>query len=513
MNRQQPHQAFSILLLLLLGQQSLAASASAAHWPQFRGPGGRSIAPDQRLPESFGPGENERWKTPLPTGHSSPCIWGDRIFLTGYAHGQLKMLCLNRRNGEVQWEQSRPLKDLQRYKHTASSPAVPTACTDGERVCFLFGDYGLVVLNLDGQLIWERQFIPSSSDFGYGASPVIVNDALLVNCDGGLQPSLLCLSLADGETIWQADRPRTIVSYSTPFVWSPGDAVEILLGGSAALTAFDLHSGQETWTVKNLPGFVCTSPAADDRAVYYGAWTTAHVGGSQRMASVFGEEVNLSKQQASDPNAFYARFDVNGDRKIAREELPPSRAREVFNFVDKNENGFWDFEEVAPGFGRPAEWKDNARNVLVSVGAGGRGDVTQTHVRWETAKGLPYVASPLLYRNRLYYVRNGGRVTCLDPSTGQPHFEGGRLGVSGEYYASPLGVGDRILFTARKGSLITLEASDQLEIHQTVDLEEGILATPAIVDNQLYVRTERHLWCFAKAKAVAKLEEAHSLRK
>jgi outer membrane protein assembly factor BamB len=494
-----------VLFALCLTQISFPGTV-AANWLQFRGPEGRSIAPDQRLPHAFGPGQNQKWKTPLPSGHSSPCISRDHIFLTGYADNELKMLCLGRGDGRILWERTRPLKELQRYLHTASLPAIPTPCTDGKRVCFLFGDYGLVVLDYEGQLIWEKKFIPSTSSFGYGASPVIANDCVLINCDGGIRPSLLCLNLSNGDTIWQTDRPNTMCSHFTPFIWSPGTRREVLMGGSGTLTAYDLQSGTQNWIVTKLPGLVCTSPTADDSAVYYGAWTTRHVTGKSRVASLFGEEVNLTERETEDPQAFYKRFDTNGDQRISREELPPSRAREAFDFMDRNANGFWDLQEIATAFGDQVGWKGSARNVLVSVASGGQGDITDTHVRWENTRGLPYTASPLLYRNRLYYVKNGGRVTCLDPTSGNPHFAMSRLGASGEYYASPHGIGDKILFASRKGVMVTLRAGDQFDILQTVDLEEGITATPAMTENCLYVRTEHHLWCFAEARAVAQEE-------
>jgi outer membrane protein assembly factor BamB len=134
----------------------------------------------------------------------------------------------------------------------------------------------------------------------------------------------------------------------------------------------------------------------------------------------------------------------------------------------------------------------------VSIASGGKGDITESHVRWENKKGLPYVASPLLYRNRLYYVKNGGFVTCVDPASGTPHYERARLGVSGEYYASPIGVGDKILFAGKKGSIVILKATDEFEIEARIDLEDSIYATPAVVDNHLYVRSEGFLWSFGQ---------------
>jgi hypothetical protein len=136
--------------------------------------------------------------------------------------------------------------------------------------------------------------------------------------------------------------------------------------------------------------------------------------------------------------------------------------------------------------------------VFVSVAAGGIGDITGSHVRWEKRKGLPYVASPLLYQNRLYYVKKGGQVSCVEPASGEPYFESMRLGVSGEYYASPIGVDGKIVLAADSGIISILSASDSFEVLATVNMEESISASPAVVDNRLYLRTASHLWSFGE---------------
>ena len=101
-------------------------SLAEAYWPQFRGPEGRSVAIDQSLPKSFGPNENVLWKTEIPEGHSSPAIWGDRIFLTAYEDLKLLMICIRRSDGSILWQNERPIKELQRYSHKDSSASAPT---------------------------------------------------------------------------------------------------------------------------------------------------------------------------------------------------------------------------------------------------------------------------------------------------------------------------------------------------------------------------------------------------
>jgi outer membrane protein assembly factor BamB len=125
------------------------------------------------------------------------------------------------------------------------------------------------------------------------------------------------------------------------------------------------------------------------------------------------------------------------------------------------------------------------------------------HIKWEktmptTSNTYSYGASPLAYRDRVYMVATGGFVTCVDLNTGKPYFEKERLRVPGEYYASPLAVGDHILICSQRGTVFLIKAADQLEIEHRTDLKEKIFATPAIVDNKIYLRSENHIWAFGK---------------
>src|SRR5687767_15167086 len=114
-----------LLCVLALVLASSAAQAAELAWPQFRGPGGSGMAPDKAaLPVHFGPEKNVLWKAPLPLGLSSPCIWGGRVFLTGFdaRTKTLETLCLDRRTGKVLWRQAAPATSIERV-HRTSSPA------------------------------------------------------------------------------------------------------------------------------------------------------------------------------------------------------------------------------------------------------------------------------------------------------------------------------------------------------------------------------------------------------
>lgn len=483
------------LVAIFLGSITTIALADVpAQWPQFRGPNGNSIAVEQSIPLAFGPDKSVRWKTALPPGHSSPCIWDDRIFLTGNNGTTLKMICVRRSDGKVLWERERTVAKLATYEHVAGSPANSTPATDGRHVVFHFDDFGLVVSDLAGKVIWEKAVPSTANPFSYGASPVLDDGKIYLNRDGSSDSSLVCLDAASGKERWKAARPEAMGSFCTPYVWRGSGAKQVLAGGSGRLEAYDALTGDPVWHVTGLPAFVCPSPVAADGMIVFGGWTTAHVAGRSRIESIFGEDSGVSPEAMKDPKAFFVQFDANKDDRLSVDEFPKSRARDAFNFIDKNKDGCVAFEEMAPAYGEKQSVP--GRNVLLGIAAGGTGDITQTHVKWEATKGLPYVSSPLVYRGRVYFVKAGGFISCLDAKTGKAFYESERLGVAGEYYATPVAVGEHIVVCAERGTLLMVKASDALEIVARNNLGESLCATPAVVDNTVYLRSAEHLWAF-----------------
>ena len=136
---------------------------------------------------------------------------------------------------------------------------------------------------------------------------------------------------------------------------------------------------------------------------------------------------------------------------------------------------------------------------LLSIEFGGEGNVTETHVRILGKKNLPEVPSPLVHQGRIYMIKNGGIITCLDSTSGERLYRK-RISASGSYYASPIAVGDHIYLTSRQGVVTVLRGSDTLDVLAENDLSEKIMATPAVADNTLYLRTGSHLYAFSSHK-------------
>ena len=147
------HQVVLCLWAFLPLGQNLSHAQSS--WPQFRGPHSQGVGAGASAPSQFGLATNLLWKTALPSGHSSPCIWGDRIFLTGFENGKLETLCLDRREGKVRWRVAAPTEKIEPV-HRIGSPASPTPATDGERVVVYFGSFGLISYDFAGRELWRK---------------------------------------------------------------------------------------------------------------------------------------------------------------------------------------------------------------------------------------------------------------------------------------------------------------------------------------------------------------------
>ena len=198
-------------------------------------------------------------------------------------------------------------------------------------------------------------------------------------------------------------------------------------------------------------------------------------------------------EELENPKLFFNRFDQNQDGAIEREELPPSRARDVFKWLDRNDNLLWELDEISILLRPPGK----GRNIMVAVKPGGVGLLNDTEfIDWEWSKNLPYVASPVLSQNRIFIVKSLGIISCLNTETGKPFFEGRRTGVKGEYFASPIKVGDKLLIISSLGSLFFIKDSESFEILAQNAIDEEIIATPAIVDDTIYLRSLDSLWAF-----------------
>jgi outer membrane protein assembly factor BamB len=138
-------------------------------------------------------------------------------------------------------------------------------------------------------------------------------------------------------------------------------------------------------------------------------------------------------------------------------------------------------------------------NVLVAVKPGGKGVLTESQIAWKQTRGLPYVPSPLFYKDSVYIVRDGGIISSYDAKTGQPHYQQERLDAIGNYYASPVAADGRVYVVSLNGKVTVLAAGGEMpKILHRADFGERISATPALVGKALYLRTATALYAFGK---------------
>ena len=462
-------------MLLLLGSVALTRGGD---WPRFRGPDGMGVAGDKGLPAEFGPGRNVIWKTELPPGHSSPILAGPRIFLTAYQGDALYTIALDRASGKVIWKRQAP-RPRKEDMAPPNGPASPSPVSDGRNVYVFFGDFGLICYGVDGEERWRAPLGPFNNANGHGSSPILAGDLLVLLCDQDTGAYSLALDKSTGAVRWKIDRPEVTRGYATPGVYRPKSGpAELIVPGAYQLIAYDLATGAKLWWVRGLAWQLKSVPLIDGDIVYVSGWETGGDTDTPPEVPTFAE--------------ILAQFDANKDGVITPDEAP-ARLKNWFLQQDYNRDGKMDEREW--NFYRAMT---RAQNSILAVRAGGRGDVTESRVLWRYRKSLPNVPSPLLYRNVLYLVKDGGVVTALNPKTGAVYKQARLQGALDYYWASPVAADGKIFLLSQSCKLTVLKADPSWETLAVNDLDDECFATPAIADSRLYVRTRGALYCFGK---------------
>ncbi len=258
---------FAVVMTALL---LCAATAFADNWPQFRGSNGQGISSESNLPVKWSATSNVRWKTGLPgAGHSSPVVWGNRIFLTAFnsSKKQLIVLCLDKDSGKILWERTVQAERIEEH-HSSNSPASPTPATDGKHVYVYFGSRGLVCFDFAGNKVWENPFGPYPNEWGTASSPVLYGDMLLLNSDTDAEDFLLAVNKNNGRVMWKTSRSDVNRSWPTPVIWNAGGKDEIVVSGSGRVKAYDPNGGRELWTVEGLTRWVTPTPVMAHGLLY-----------------------------------------------------------------------------------------------------------------------------------------------------------------------------------------------------------------------------------------------------
>ncbi|HYF37911.1 MAG TPA: PQQ-binding-like beta-propeller repeat protein [Prosthecobacter sp.] len=462
------------LLALLLAATSVHAES---WWPQFRGPGGLGIATGD-APIEFSPDKNVRWKVSVPSGHSSPCIWEDKIVLTGLDSGQLITFCVSRADGRELWRAVAPAAKIENA-HRIGSPASPTPCTDGQRVYAYFGSFGVLAYDWQGREVWRKPLPAPVVEFGTGASPIVVDGKVIVVADQDVGSYMVALDAVTGAEVWRVDRSEFRRGFSTPFVWRHGKDAELVVAGSLWVRGYDLKDGKQRWSARGMARVSNATPVAAEDVLLVSSW---NVGGDE------DDRVEMEPFEA-----FAAASDANKDGAFTKDEFPKGPVKDRFSQMDADKDGLVTKAEYEYMRGMFAE----AANQLFAIKPGGSGDITKSHVAWQVNRHLPYVSSPVVARGRVFTMKNGGLASAYDARSGSPIYQAERVEASGDYYSSAVTCGNRIYVTSQRGTVVVLDAaSDTLNVLARNELREQVFASPAIVDSVLYLRTEKHLFAF-----------------
>lgn len=468
---------FIAALLLVIGPA--AVSPADESWPQFRGQNGSGVSESTNPPVKLDQDSLVRWKVAVPKGASSPCVWGDHLFLTAFDDGKLWTVAYDCRDGHELWRAEAPAKEIEKFLATEGSPAASTCATDGKRVVSYFGSCGIYCYDFAGHELWRHEMPTAEThyNFGTGTSPIIA-DGMVVLVRDVMNGSLaLALDIETGHQRWKTERPRSFTAFSTPIVAGHGADALLIAAGALQMTAYDLHTGHERWVIHGLPTANCTTPVVSGDRVVFAGWSP---GGADAPMPSFDD---LLKQ-----------YDTNKDGALQKAEMEKSFLKNFFDANDPNHDGTITREE----------WDANIRlmkqgkSSVFAFSPKGEGDITEKAIAWRHTKGLPYVASPLCYRGRVFMVRDGGLVSCYEAESGKPVYETKRLNAGGSYYASPVAAAGHIYFVSlQDGQITVIKAdADEPEVEAQRKLDERTAATPAIVNNTIYIRTDGHLYCF-----------------
>ena len=393
------------------------ALGSAQEWTRFRGPNGSGQI-ETILPAEFSPSEFN-WRVELPgIGHSSPVLWGERIFLLSADpdNATRYVLCLHAADGRTLWKRS--YASAQHHLHARSSYASSTPAVDQDRVYVAWStpaETTLMALTHDGKEVWRNDLGPWVSQHGFGTSPILDNDLVILSnsqqaeqLKPGQQPGksqMMAFDRRTGQAAWSTPRKTVRVCYSVPCIYRPenGPAELICCSTAEGIFSLDPASGKPNWSTE----------------------------GALSMRTVAS---------------------------------PIIVAGLIFGSTGSGGGG----------------------NYLIAVRPGPKPEVV-----YEVRRKAPYVPTPVAREGLLFLWDDKGFVSCLDASSGKPHWKEQR--VPGDYSGSPVRAGDKIYCINEDGVLVAIAAEKQFQLLGTTPLGEPSRATPAVAGGRMYLRTESHL--------------------
>ncbi len=459
-----------------------------AHWAQWRGPQATGVAPNAHPPSEWSETQNVRWKVEVPgVGHATPIVWGDRVYLLGAVK-------TDREAGAAEIEKLKKARPERPRRPRAGrnrrgGPQGPgdrggppghggPGGPGGRRPR---GGHGMggstptnihefVVLALDrkdGKIVWQRKVCEALPHEGghqdstqASNSPVTDGEHIIAHFGSR---GLFALNM-EGEVIWsqQLGKMQTRNSFgegSSPALHKDSVVVNWDHEGQSFVAAFDKNTGEQRWKVDR------DEPTS---------WATPIVVEAAGKPQVVTSATNFIRSYDLDTGSLL--WQCGG---MTLNTIP---SPVVGNDLLYATSGF----------------RGQALQAIRYADA--KGDITDSAtVAWKyDGKGTPYVPSPLLYDDALYFLSsNKAILSCVDAKTGKANYTKKRLeGLSG-VYASPVGADGRVYVVGRNGTTAVIKHGREFELLGMNELDEEFSASPTIAGNELYLRGKKHLYCIA----------------
>lgn len=261
----------SLLLVLFVSNETFAAD-----WPAWRGAEGIGVSSETKLPVKWNTTENVRWRVALPEpGNSTPIVWGNRVFVTQPVKERRTLMCFERADGKLLWQQGTTTAEKE-PTHGTNPYCSASPVTDGERVIASYASDGLFCYDMEGKELWKRTDLGRQIHiWGNGSSPVIYGDLCFLNFGPGELTYLLAVNKKTGETVWKVDEDTGygkqqpggnansatyIGSWTTPVIMKVEGRDQLLISWPRRLVAYEPQTGSEIWSCKGLNPLAYTSP-------------------------------------------------------------------------------------------------------------------------------------------------------------------------------------------------------------------------------------------------------------
>lgn len=462
--------------------QEGVTSHGTSPWNRFRGPNGTGMA-EGKYPAEVGPQQGVIWKRAFPEGHSSPVFSDKLMFLTAVEDEKLYTYGINRDNGEIVWRVEAPRPRRTKF-HRKNGPAAASAAVDNDTVAVFFDEYGMLAYDLNGKERWRMPLGPFFNIYGMGASPIIVGDTVVLPCDDGKASYVIGVDKHSGDVRYKVDRPDAVSGHCTPVIYEPeGEDPQFILPGSFLLDGYDAKTGKRIWWIRGLPSEMKSVPVLlGDTLWIHGFGSPQNNKGRQIKIAEFADAV--------------AKMDKDGDGFIGRKELTDRRIARYYQFLDLDKSGALDQDEW-----RLCRLSFASVNAAMAVRVGGTGDMTDKSVLWRYYRSIPQLPSPLI-TNGVYYLLSdqGGLMTMISADKGEL-IEKNRVGEAGDaYFTAPVCGDGKVYLLSENGLLTVLAAGKELKPIHSANFDEPCYATPALVDDKIWLRTYGHLYCLGATK-------------